>query len=556
MAYDFSEFDNRQKFILDFLSGKSPYISADTEQQPTPEQFTGGLLGDIQIPQPQQATQQPAPKEERLSATEQINEGILKSTPLQQLTTTDQIPNPYALGQMRGVAANKLAYELAPEGEKGDYQRKLASTQADLIRQQMEAAGYDMSQFGANNATFRDVYQRLEAQKARDILEATQGKYAKTADQFYTDSYYENLALGYSPRQARKFAGNRAKEYQAERVGYLRAVYNAHGRDGYATNEIGADLLASIGQENPALANFFGALYPSPKDSYARQNQIEDKAIDQNNALAQLALSHGYGLENMSMANYYNLLQQLFSGEIDLRKIGYRSQLEEEHADNEVERYKLREAFNTDQQIRAYGEKLKLEYGQWFNQLEETQRRAKLEPSAVTKTFKEGLELAELKGLKGDEAGKFAAEYAQLKFIGTEKGKDYGVTQKNYDDLAKSLVDQKKAIIDQYKDSLGEMSEEDKALLANIDRQLDNVNSIRNQRLGLPNENMNIVWVENDEEANIDNIAQLIWYGNEKGKSEQEIWSTIRAYVPADRTDRFVDLLIDKAAAKMGVPQK
>lgn len=107
------------------------------------------------------------------------------------------------------------------DAAKDDEQRQAIHKQAENLRNVGNAAGYDLSGYGSG-VTFADATQNLATQQARDIaaILSGQGAYSMTSEQYYTDTYYNLLQAGYSPWQARKFAGNRAREYQANHVAY------------------------------------------------------------------------------------------------------------------------------------------------------------------------------------------------------------------------------------------------------------------------------------------------------------------------------------------------
>lgn len=66
------------------------------------------------------------------------------------------------------------------------------------------------------------------------------------------------------------------------------AWHNTGGRDGLVTNDLGNQLLATLGMENPTLANFYANVYPNAKEDYKTKTEIAMKALDQENYLARL----------------------------------------------------------------------------------------------------------------------------------------------------------------------------------------------------------------------------------------------------------------------------
>lgn len=246
---------------------------------------------------PQQTEQPPrqaTPQEEKLSAKDIQDRAVLQASPLQGMPQpTDNVPNYLANQGMAGILANKAAYETAPEGEQGDLIRNQANERANLIRGAYRAAGMPLDQYGADNATSRDTANGMDTQRLHALFNAIMpdGKYYRSADQYYDDAFKARVMAGISPRQARKFAQNAARAYQAERVGYLDAVYNNYGRNGYVNNEFAAMILPKIAQDNPMLANFYGNFYAGAKDEYQQQNKLTEKIIDNRNAMGQLVFA-------------------------------------------------------------------------------------------------------------------------------------------------------------------------------------------------------------------------------------------------------------------------
>ena len=100
----------------------------------------------------------------------------------------------------------------------------------------------------------------------------------------------------YSPRQSRKVAEALTGNYKSDRAQYLDGLLNSYGRDGLVTNEYGNQIIGMLAHEDPMLASFYAGIYPNAKDAFSRYNTLEDKSIDQRNALEQLDVSNQHAL--------------------------------------------------------------------------------------------------------------------------------------------------------------------------------------------------------------------------------------------------------------------
>lgn len=222
-----------------------------------------------------------------------------------------QAPNPQQAEFARNLLGNKIAYAAA----ENDAQRQAAHEQSELLRSAGNAVGLDLSGYGSD-VSLQEATRNLMTQRARDIVGALNGHYSKTSDQFFSQRYDDLLRAGYSPRQAKKFAGDMARKYQANRVSYLDNLYNSYGRgDSALSNQI----LASMSTENPVLAEFYTKTNPKPLDEYNRQNQLED-----------LIMSHDFDLEKMLATFGYNTQLANQQAELSRQNATYSSDLTEQ----------------------------------------------------------------------------------------------------------------------------------------------------------------------------------------------------------------------------------
>lgn len=284
------------------------------------------LFGDVpdeQVPNMGQLTNSQAQPEEEINGQKMVDQKI------NQALNPRPAPNYFANQLRQGILDNKQAYmanqAIYDNPNSTDAAKTLAqqlmganNASANRLRDMGQAAGLDMSQFGAGQS-LEAGQSYLDSERARDIVEALQGAYSINSDQYYDKAYFNALSRGLSPRQAKRDAGMRAREYQANRVAYLNGVYNNYGHDGRVTNNIGNQILGMIAMENPMLANLYGQVYPNQRDAYARDNQLEDKVIDQTNALDLIGRNFQNTLTQMEYANIYNQQNKHLDALLELR---------------------------------------------------------------------------------------------------------------------------------------------------------------------------------------------------------------------------------------------
>ena len=286
MAYDFDV----AKFIPNFLLPKE-----EPPVQPL-------QLLPVQTPPPEQPALQ-----EQVDGKNLVNSAIAAAIP--------KAPNPYQLEIQRGLLAQKQAFNDAENAE----QQAAAQAQANYLRDVANAAGIDVSGYGAD-VSLADAYKNLDSQRARDIMAAMQGYYSKNSEQYYNDEYFRGIERGLSPRKAQKVAEALKGNYQAERVNYLDGLLNSYGRDGLVMNDYGNSAIADLISEDPQRASFYATIYPNAKEAFTRYNALEDANIKQRNELEQLAVGNQYDLDrikaqtagNIELANnnFQNTLQR------------------------------------------------------------------------------------------------------------------------------------------------------------------------------------------------------------------------------------------------------
>ena len=184
--------------------------------------------------------------------------------------------------------------------------RTMAHAGNDRIRELAKAIGLDLT--GYENVGYEDAAKTLQDRKAKEIAElmGNTGKYSVTTDQFFNDNYLALIGEGKSAREAKRIAGRRAQEYQADRVTYLRNAFNVHGLDGNYVNGTGVDILNEMATEMPTVANVYAQAYQLPTQLQDRFNTLQDKEIAQANSLAQIAATGNVNMNLQKNQNEYD----------------------------------------------------------------------------------------------------------------------------------------------------------------------------------------------------------------------------------------------------------
>lgn len=309
-----------------FAIKKIEELLALANQQPSMEQLTNS--------QPEQQQQ-----EESSGGTRTVNEYMRQALP--------KPPNPYELGNYRNIYSAKSAWNDAnslyqnptayakAEGLTDEAVQALAAQQmqnahdaAEQSRYRLNSAGLSTNGYSAFDDTFEGVQNNLASREAQDIMGALQGAYSMTPDQYYEKEFENGIIDGLSARRAKRLAGARAREYQANRVAYLNGVFNGYGiGDDGTTNNIGTQILGMIAQDNPMLANFYAQVYPNQRDAYNTNQQIAMEALKHSNLQDIIGLNFANTLKQMGVADMYNANQQYRGGEIYRQNAEYQSML-------------------------------------------------------------------------------------------------------------------------------------------------------------------------------------------------------------------------------------
>ena len=355
-----------------------------------------------------QAQEQPAPQEQPVQEQDYVRQMTREA--MNQMYQKRPILN----GPERQAAAGLINYKNAwgqadnPDVQKAmglnaDQIRNLSSKGADNLRQIANGAGMNLTGYGAD-VSLTDALRNLQSNDARARIEALQGQYAMTSDQFFDRKYDELLLSGSSAREAKAVAGKLAQRYQAERVSYLQGMYHGYGRDGNYTNDFGVDVIGAIANENPILANLYAMVFPNPKDAQTRANTLEDKFIEQNNALSLL----NAGLQN------------------DVVRYNVQGAVQDRNADADWRRKFLTLDKESQNKILEYAAKSGIDLNKFIEEETLKQQWAKDKPSEVEAMRKQYFELFKAAGMSDEEATAATQEmlkqYAASLFTGNGRG--------------------------------------------------------------------------------------------------------------------------------------
>ena len=225
-----------------------------------------------------------------------LEEAFNAANPKQQ-----QDLNPQTLGFINQIVGNKAIYDAAQEmlndNTVGEQQRqraqelqKQAHDAADYARKVAGGVGIDLSQYGADNATYKD------AQLNRDIaLQKLVKKFYDedlTPDEYYSQQYGKFMADGLSARMAQKAAARATEIYEPRRTRGLMNILQMMGLNAdNSLNNFGAEIMTRGGADAPEVFNAIGNLYATPKKVYDNANSLA-------NQKALIEQSHNYGMED------------------------------------------------------------------------------------------------------------------------------------------------------------------------------------------------------------------------------------------------------------------
>lgn len=159
---------------------------------------------------------------------------------------------------------------------------KEASAAADSIRQSAEAAGINLSQYGADT-TLQQASQNLN----NDFYTGVKNILGNdlSSDEYYNQIFNQVKKNGGTDRQANMLAGRKAAVYQSQRLSRLSNAFENYGlNQSGSINNIGAQILMQMQQENPNQANGYANMYATPKDDYSVNKQIVLQNNQSNNA--------------------------------------------------------------------------------------------------------------------------------------------------------------------------------------------------------------------------------------------------------------------------------
>ena len=429
--------------------------------------------------QAEQPAEQPAePKPERtaepVDAKDEINERILsqtrpRATSLPELYAQQGILQSKSLYENAQNIANAMADQYygaqrnAQDPAQMEYVNQLtqatqqqSNEMANNIRAQMGAAGVDMSQYGSD-VSLEDASRRYAGQQMSELMQAITGQYSLSAEEYYDTEFDRQILNGASARNARRRAAKAARKYQADRVGYLNNLYNAYGRDGRVTNELGNQILTWLSQDNPSIASYYAQIYPNARDAYARENKLQDDATRQQSEWAQLAFAEQNARERMQLQAQIN----------DMLNANNTARGDESYIRRQGvnEQYKIREENRAeDRAIREEQRKIEARYNQILSDI---QFYKTLVPDAdIAEVTRSALGWKNSSG-KDKESAKVLETFYHNRITETQKQRDALVNQ--YKDAMGSMPKEVQAQIDDYNKQIAAYQQSAEIVLGNAD---------------------------------------------------------------------------------------
>lgn len=489
-----------------------------------------------QAEQPAEQSAEPKPERtaEPVDAKDEINERILsqtrpRATSLPELYAQQGILQSKSLYENAQNIANAMAdqyygaqrnaqdpAQMAYVNQLTQATQQQSNEMANNIRAQMGAAGVDMSQYGSD-VSLEDASRRYAGQQMSELMQAITGQYSLSAEEYYDTEFDRQILNGASARNARRRAAKAARKYQADRVGYLNNLYNAYGRDGRVTNELGNQILTWLSQDNPGIASYYAQIYPNARDAYARENKLQDDATRQQSELAQLAFAEQNARERMQLQAQINDMLNANNTARGDESYTYRKGVDEQYkigeenrADDRALRFDRQKIINTIQLASEYlpPEEVEQVKGALFGLLSQSTRR----------------------GGQGN---------------GSNKGVEYLNT------LLKNITDQRQALLKPYEGSLDGVPKEIKEQVDKLDKDYQTVQEAIMQSVGVqPNTMKPLPYSEDNEEQNLATIALFIQQAYQNNLAPTELRNMVRNWMGGDRTEHFVDSMIRKADAK------
>lgn len=257
---------------------------------------TPGLLGNVSgkwFPFPDAATGSAASTAASTAAPEAAREAVESALSIPQVaqqvsraaqnTQAQQHPLDYVSRQLaQQLIAAKQAYAGAQaQNDAAGMQRAAAAAQS--VRNTAAANGINLDGYGANNS-LQEAAQNFQNDTYRGVNNIL--NHDMTSDEYYNQVFNQVKHNGGTDTQARQLARERASVYQAQRVARLSSAFANYGTNANGSvNNVGVQILAAMGNENPTTANFYANNYGSPKDDYHFGQQI---GLQNNQAANQL----------------------------------------------------------------------------------------------------------------------------------------------------------------------------------------------------------------------------------------------------------------------------
>ena len=218
--------------------------------------------------------------------------------------------NPETL-EAKGLTADQVQEQMETLGAA----MKRASDKANAIRDTVNSKNVGLG------ASFETLFDNKNADQVDDTLYAIRknainaildnDQYRKSSDDVYEENFLNYRRQGKSERTAAILAGEKAREFRANKIAFYEQARNSFGFNGdNQLNRFGEQFQNYIEQERPSAADYRNTL-ATPAQQFANDFTLENNAIQQAYTQDNLRLAHSL---NMTMEQFKQFQENLRVG--------------------------------------------------------------------------------------------------------------------------------------------------------------------------------------------------------------------------------------------------
>lgn len=175
------------------------------------------------------------------------------------------------------ILNTKMAYQIAQtNGDQAGMQQ--AHDRAEEIRSAAQRYGISLDDFGEGN-TLQEATQRKNiddyAAQIKQIVNPD-----VSSEEYYTQVYNKLRDMGYGDDTSKRVASQKTQQYHAQRITDLSNRFSQQGLSQTgAVNNVGAQILLNLANENPTAYEAISKMYAMPRDDYNFNNAIKQAVI-------------------------------------------------------------------------------------------------------------------------------------------------------------------------------------------------------------------------------------------------------------------------------------